>query len=339
VINFRFHIVSITAVFLALGIGLAVGSAFLDRATVETLRDRLNNIEDERDDVRRERGELSALVERERAIDDALVESGTPRLLAGHLADVPVVMVASRGIEEEPVTETQAAVVAAGAEYGGTLWITERFVLDDESERADLAAILDVASDDPAVLLATVSSRLGNLFGSAARPGTTAGTTTGTGTGVTGPPVPEPDLIQQLRADGFLELDPPPAPPEGFTLLPERGGRFLFVSGAGAVVPDESLVLPLLRDIAGDGTVPAVVAGQATVGVTPEAEAERTAFVGAVRSDDFLRERISSVDDLERFAGHVAAILSLEDLASGLVGSYGIGDGADSILPLPPEDG
>jgi hypothetical protein len=32
-INLRYHIVSITAVFLALGIGLAFGAAFIDRAT------------------------------------------------------------------------------------------------------------------------------------------------------------------------------------------------------------------------------------------------------------------------------------------------------------------
>ena len=34
-INLRYHIVSITAVFLALGIGLTLGSTFLDRVTVD----------------------------------------------------------------------------------------------------------------------------------------------------------------------------------------------------------------------------------------------------------------------------------------------------------------
>jgi hypothetical protein len=34
-INLRYHIVSLTAVFLAIGIGLAFGSSFLDQATVD----------------------------------------------------------------------------------------------------------------------------------------------------------------------------------------------------------------------------------------------------------------------------------------------------------------
>ena len=44
-INFRFHIVSLTAVFLALGIGLMLGTTFLDTATVDSLRERQEELE------------------------------------------------------------------------------------------------------------------------------------------------------------------------------------------------------------------------------------------------------------------------------------------------------
>ena len=37
-INLRYHIVSIVAVFLALGIGVLMGSTIVDRAIVSTLR-------------------------------------------------------------------------------------------------------------------------------------------------------------------------------------------------------------------------------------------------------------------------------------------------------------
>ena len=39
-ISFRFHVVSITAVFLAIAIGVVVGSTYVDRAIVDTLRNR-----------------------------------------------------------------------------------------------------------------------------------------------------------------------------------------------------------------------------------------------------------------------------------------------------------
>jgi hypothetical protein len=44
-INLRYHIVSLTAVFLAIGIGLTLGSTFLDRATVDNLQGQLESLE------------------------------------------------------------------------------------------------------------------------------------------------------------------------------------------------------------------------------------------------------------------------------------------------------
>ena len=44
VINFRFHLVSLVAVFLAIGVGVAMGASFLDRATVDTLRSRVDDL-------------------------------------------------------------------------------------------------------------------------------------------------------------------------------------------------------------------------------------------------------------------------------------------------------
>ena len=41
-INFRFHIISIVAIFLALGIGIIMGSTVIDRAIVDGLRTRID---------------------------------------------------------------------------------------------------------------------------------------------------------------------------------------------------------------------------------------------------------------------------------------------------------
>ena len=43
-INFRFHLVSLVAVFLAIGVGVAMGASFVDRATVDTLRSRVDDL-------------------------------------------------------------------------------------------------------------------------------------------------------------------------------------------------------------------------------------------------------------------------------------------------------
>ena len=50
-INLRYHIVSIVAVFLALGIGLALGSTFVDSILVNELKDQVDEFEIEQQDA------------------------------------------------------------------------------------------------------------------------------------------------------------------------------------------------------------------------------------------------------------------------------------------------
>ncbi|MEC7872962.1 MAG: copper transporter, partial [Actinomycetota bacterium] len=56
-INLRYHIISIVAVFLALGIGLALGSTFVDSVLVNELEDQVNEFETERAEAVRQKQE------------------------------------------------------------------------------------------------------------------------------------------------------------------------------------------------------------------------------------------------------------------------------------------
>ena len=56
-INLRYHIVSITAVFLALGIGITLGSTFIGRETLDRIDQNVKAARAERDRVRAELGE------------------------------------------------------------------------------------------------------------------------------------------------------------------------------------------------------------------------------------------------------------------------------------------
>ena len=92
-INIRYHIVSITAVFLALGIGVALGSTFLDRATVDLLDRNIRSAENRiQRDQRGERPPHRAARRRPRARrqPDPHRQRG---LLADELTDVPVLVV------------------------------------------------------------------------------------------------------------------------------------------------------------------------------------------------------------------------------------------------------
>ena len=62
-INLRYHIVSIVAVFLALGIGLALGSTFVDSILVNELKAQVDEFEIEQQDALELR--VSAIAQRE----------------------------------------------------------------------------------------------------------------------------------------------------------------------------------------------------------------------------------------------------------------------------------
>jgi hypothetical protein len=56
-------------------------------------------------------------------------------------------------------------------------------------------------------------------------------------------------------------------------------------------------------------------------------------IVATVRDDERLRSLVSTVDGLDHFQGWMATVLAVEDVADGVVGHYGLGDGASSLLP------
>ena len=59
-LNLRYHVVSLVAVFLALGIGVIMGATVIDRVTVDQLRNRLDSVESSVRQTRRDNDRLAA---------------------------------------------------------------------------------------------------------------------------------------------------------------------------------------------------------------------------------------------------------------------------------------
>ena len=169
-INLRYHIVSITAVFLALGIGLVFGAAFINSATVDVLDRNLTAIERQNEDLQTENAGLERRVGAAAAAEQELREQGLAQLVAGHLEAVPVLVIAVEGVDEDVVRAAADAAAAAGAQLGGVLWLTDRLLLDDEAEIADLADVLQLGIDDPTRLRSSLARRLGTVIEAAAEP-------------------------------------------------------------------------------------------------------------------------------------------------------------------------
>jgi Copper transport outer membrane protein, MctB len=310
VLNLRYHIVSLVAVFLALGIGIIMGSSFISRVTVDQLRKRLDTVDAS---VRQTRKTNDALTTQIRTWE-RFADQGRPQLLAGQLKGVPVVIVGVQGIDRKAVDDFTSQLSVAGAVSEGTVWLTPKLNLSTQGDVNDLAAALGVAPDSPDVLRATALSRLAMLLGGTGDPG---------------------GLLPALRQAGFVAYEQPPSPSSSTTVAPPAapGGiplpntRTVVISGAGARLEDDTMTLPFLVQLGLEGApVVAAEAGQDTPG-------GRGVFVGLVRRNVQTSPRISTVDNLESFIGQAATVFALSDLRSGPVGHYGVGPGAQRLLP------
>ena len=74
VINFRYHLVSIVAVFLAIAIGVVIGSTVIDSATVSVLEQQQESLDNRIEDVEAENDRLNAELDRYREREEQVTE-------------------------------------------------------------------------------------------------------------------------------------------------------------------------------------------------------------------------------------------------------------------------
>lgn len=303
-ISFRYHIVTIVAVFLALAIGLLAGSAFVQPELVDQLRiqtDRLRDDLRERDQALTEtRAEVAALA--------AFADATLPFLTSDRLVGAKVVVVSQEGVEDAVLGQTQRSLVDSGAEVLAVLSARNELASQDPETQAGLAEILQqpdaVPEDLPSLAAAAIAERLalGNGIGS-----------------------PSEDLLNQLLSAGFLA---PVGTGVSGSALQEIGapGQVVVVLGGGSVeepvLPLEEFGVPLVRSLI-SLEVP-VAAGESSTTLVP--------FVGLILEDG--TDGAVTVDDLDLSIGGAALVLGLEALLErGEGGAYGFKDGAE---PLPP---
>jgi Copper transport outer membrane protein, MctB len=338
-INFRYHIVSLTAVFLALGVGLLLGTTFLDDALEDQLKGDLEDLERDLDRA----GDHNAALQRQLdAFEDeagGLDEQLGARLFDRQLLGQPVLVVAPRGIDDGLVERVTTALDQADADVMGTWWLTDRLVLDDDDEVAQLAAALDLSTDDTGRLRNSLSTQLADvLYGAIDLPASSnpGGAGGAVGAGQAAPA--EPELLARLREAEFIDYDVPEG--EGDVVrLPASGLRIVVVSGPDASVPLGDALMPVLTDLtAGDEPAPVVAVEPSRVpddqAADDESPAER--LVDVIRDDGDLSKYVSTVDDLDRVSGRVATVLALVDAKPGAprIGHYGTEDGTQLLPPV-----
>jgi hypothetical protein len=245
-VSFRFHLMSLTAVFLALAVGIAIGATVVDQATVDALRDQLTNVEKRV----QEADKLTADLNQWKKFGDEAADE----LVEGRLIQLPVLLVGVQGIDRAPIDRFRQSLEKAGAVLEGTVWFTSKLQLEKADDVIALAEILGVPNGRPDELRRALVGRLASSW---------AGS---------GESNPLPRLIQQA----FVEFDKPPS---GLDInpatVPRPLTRFVVVSDAEADVPNDQLAVPFATQLAKSfpSTVLAV-------------EGDSTEFVGPLRQGE-----------------------------------------------------
>jgi predicted ThiF/HesA family dinucleotide-utilizing enzyme len=152
VIDFRYHLVSIIAVFLALAVGLAVGSTALTGTAEQALTAAQHRLTSQNKALTKQNGALQKQV----AGDQAFASANSARLLAGLLTGEHVVLIAAPGADAAVTSGLTTAMREAGATVTGQVSLTSAFTTTSGQTEATLSQLAQNLADSAGLVLTPV---------------------------------------------------------------------------------------------------------------------------------------------------------------------------------------
>lgn len=307
-ISLRYHIISIAAVFLALAVGVVLGSTTLSGNMLSglagdkrELADRVGNLEGENNVLKSRLGDA-----------DGFAGSVGPRIVSGQLDKRTVVMVTTEGARPADRDALKKLITSSGATVTGEVQLTKAFA--------------DPRRSDSLTEIATRLQPSGAKFPTTGGPGTLAGA-----------------LLGQV-----LLLDKATAKPQASTgeldaaiAGLEDGG---YVKASENIRAAQLAVVLTSGKATGDGAgdKAATIARFATqldrsgAGAVLAGDLESAAGsgpIGVVRADTAATDVLTTVDNVNTSAGRVVTVLALREQLEGKSGRYGYGGNAQGLAP------
>ena len=330
-IDFRYHLVSIASVFLALAVGIVLGAGPLRGTIGDTLAGEVTRLREEANTLR---SDLSTAQAQGDARDEALAQLRA-RSVATVLDGTSVAVVELPGASDSGVEGARAVLAEAGAVVAGPVALTRAWASEeppDVAARAEAAASLrELLAGELPVGLAperVIDLSLAHALAAGTDDETVEQPTTPVDGGVVGESADPADgedparvrVLEILSDNGLLAEtgDPLSAPADAVVVIAPDAP-----ADGASVVSGWVDVIGALDEQAG------VVVG-ANLG--PDATAE-TDLVTAVRDSGDLAGRISTLDNLATASGTTALPFAVLEQSSGTAGHYGSADNASALLP------
>ena len=308
-IDFRYHLVSLIAVFLAVALGIIIGTTQLNGPVLTNLETQVSALQEDKRTLEDETQQLQARLDDVGAFEEAVA----PTLVQDSLSGRSVLLVVGSGdVPTDAVEGLTALLGTAGATVTGTVRLTAAY--SDPASAETLETYLTGPGLPPGVVLPDTDdaeARVGALLadvlmvpGGGTPPESSATST----------------VLAGLEELDLLSRDTTSVTPADFAVLLTTGG---FTEGEEAAERNATL-LELVTALDGRSSG-VVVAGDA-------ASAMEGGLVAALRADPTVITSVSTVDSVDTVAGRVTTVLALAAEGRGTTGQYGTGE---DTLPVP----
>lgn len=323
-IDFRYHLVSIVAVFLALAIGIVLGSTELQGPAYNFLNQTTSKLQTEIGQLTSQRD----TAQQQAAEGQQYAQAVEPAVLRGLLPGQRLLIVTEPGAQSSVVSGIAAAAADAGATVTGQVNLQNKFfdtsgtaqdslnqTTQDVAQQAGVT--LDSGASYQQQAAQVIASQILTTSGSPASGKPASRTAGGQGTGAAA-------MLQAYAASQFLSTTGKPATPATLAVVvtPQN------VPSDGSADPLDQVLIPLVQELAANCSA-TVVAGSAS-GSGPGSP------IAMLRSNS-VSSQVSTVDDADLVYGQTAAVQALAVLlGGGKAGSYGYtANGASAAAPSP----
>ena len=326
-IDFRYHLVSIVAVFLALAIGIVLGSTELQGPTYNLLNQTTAKLQNELDQASSQRD----AAQQQASLGQNYAQAVEPVVLHNLLAGQRLLIVTEPGAPASVVTAiSSAATQDAGATVTGQIALQSKFFDNSDTTLAALNQINLAMSQADGIVLTTGTTyqdqaaqviageilTAGSGSSAGALPGSSPSTSSGQDTNAQ-------TMLGAYANEGFLTTSGQPSVPATLVVIVTPQAA----PSDGSADPVDQLLVPVAEELAAKSS--------ATVVAGVSADSGPGSPIAVVRASS-AASKVSTVDDADFVAGQSVVIQALAAQLNGAnPGSYGFANGASAVAPSP----
>ncbi|MHB8511420.1 MAG: copper transporter [Actinomycetota bacterium] len=298
-INFRYHIVSIVAIFLALAIGMIMGTTVIKQGVLSQLKRDASDFKARNSELRKQVDDLNFELSELQKFGSTILRP----LVKGKLLGKNVTIIEQDGASSDTLNHVVEALVLAGANKPSIVRLTASWSLANDKDRANLTTVAQAQATDTPTITQSAASAIGARILAPSE--------------LSAPD----DLFVKLRDSGFLTFQDLPANGP----FPQSGSLIVVIpSGLSDAIPtQDAFFLTLLRAIA-DKRVVAVAEPMSSA----DSLARRV-------QDDPLRARVATIDHADQAPGQLSLVWALRALElTGIAEHFGTQSGSDGVAPV-----